>query len=676
VLSDQQQKVLEGLAKRSRRIEPQEVPDFLDNPEAFLPPGIELTEFSERVKGLQIRVYDSTPYVSVRQEKLKWFPDVRVDLAPSGQEELDGPSSEDQVKSAPALTQEEYLEGARSAREQGKSHFIHDGAVVRFDPKTVDPILELEGKLGGNLRNGIEGPRAYALEIFKNVEALEYSIIEERVEGEDLELEREILNFPTPNSLRATLHEFQEKGYCWLRTLDDRRRGGLLADDMGLGKTVQVIGYLAALRESERSGPALVVAPKTLLENWIEEVRRFCPDLALARYSGGSIKDTPELEQVDIVLTTYDTLRIHQVEMARVDWDAVICDEAQAIKNPTTGRTTAVKALKGRMRIAMTGTPVENGLTELWSIMDWVQPGLLRSRAEFRTDHERPIVTETNPTERAHHIKALQRHILNHYLRRMKSEVLVGLPPKKYHRIESPLTSSQITEYLELVEEAQGGGQGAMLGCLQRLLKLCSSPWNELESYAVGGSKEDLSRCPKLRSTVEILDRVRDRGEKALIFVERLAVQGMLQTVIAKRYGLQADLINGKVTTGRQELVNAFNARSGFQVMILSPKVGGTGLNITSANHVIHYMRPWNPAIENQATDRVHRIGQERDVHVYLPIAVWPDDTEQSVDQVLDELIQSKLDLATDVIIPTAKMSLDKDVLGRVFRKNPTHGDN
>lgn len=665
ILSTEQTKAVRGLHERGRHIQPEDVPDFIENPEAFLPPEIDLSEFSERVKGLRIRVYDSTPYVSVRQQKLRWFPEVSVQTA-AANEQAENPEAA--VSQAPVLSTEDYLARAREALAKNKNHFIHEGAVVRFDPHSVGPVLELEDRLGTELGNGIEGSRKYVLEIFENVDALEFVLEEGAETPDESDVQREILDFEIPEALQATLHGFQELGYRWLRTLEQRRRGGLLADDMGLGKTVQVISYLAAQREPSPGTPSLVVAPKTLLDNWSEEIKKFCPSLRLGLYAGGELQGSSALQNHDVILTTYDRLRMNQVDLARVDWVAVICDEAQAIKNPTTGRTTAVKALKAPMRVAVTGTPVENGLSELWSIMDWVQPGLLDSRAEFRNEHERPIVAAADEGARAVQIQRLQERILNHYLRRLKTEVLDGLPRKETRVVEAPLSALQVDQYLNEVRSARGGGPGAMLGCLAQLLRLSSCPWTDEAAYGVTGTADELEACPKLAATIQILDAIREKGEKALIFVDRYAVQGMLQSVIATRYGQHAPLINGKITQGRQEIVRRFGELPGFQVMILSPQVGGTGLNIVSANHVIHYMRPWNPAIENQATDRTYRIGQERDVSVYLPIATWPDESERSVEQVLDELIRSKTALATDVIVPTARMSLEREVLERVFR--------
>ena len=660
ILRPHQRKAIAQLAEQSGHIAPDDIPDFLDTPEAFLPPDFDLSDFSDRVKGLSIRVYDSRPYLHVRHKQHKWFPDIKVSLQSATED--DGSPGHN-----PYIKPQEFLKRVREAQEQGKTSFTHEGNIIRFDQAAADSLEQLAPVIGDGSKDGISGSRQYILDIFENIDALEYTIDMDDQDQDEAELVRDILDFEVPTSVNAELRPFQKIGYNWLRTLDTRSQSGLLADDMGLGKTLQVISHLAAMAGLGRVSPSLAIVPKTLIDNWTQEIDKFCPSLRIARYQGGAIEDATVFESVDLVLTTYETLRRNQLDLAAVDWFVVICDEAQAIKNPTTGRTTAVKSLKSHTRIAMTGTPVENGLSELWSIMDWVQPGLLKSRLDFRQTFERPIIDSASVHDRSTHVRALQEKIINHYMRRMKEEVLEDLSEKHIHREEAPLSPHQMERYERLIHAAREGGRGAMLGCLQQLLQLCACPWDDTNAYAVTGTPEEIEECPKLGLVINRLEEIRSKEEKVLIFVERLTTQAMLQQVIQRRFGIHVELINGSITQGRQAIVDRFTTRPGFQAMILSPKVGGTGLNITSANHVIHYMRPWNPAIENQATDRVYRIGQERDVHVYLPIATWPGGIEKSVEEVLDELIQGKTELATDVIVPTARMSLDRDVLERVF---------
>jgi len=665
ILTSEQREAIKELEIDGKQITPEQIGSFIDNPEAFLPAGIDLAEFSKRVKGLKLPVYNSRPYVHIRKGKLKWFPSVSVELDRDESSET-GPEQTDEnpVK----LDSQEYLGKVKEAMSEGRSTILHNGAIIRFDSETARSLAQVEELAGSGFTGGIPGDSSYILDIFENLNALEFTLEAEVAEEfEEVEPAREILDFQQPEILYAELMPFQTVGYRWLRTLDERRRGGLLADDMGLGKTLQVIGLLAARKEEGESAPSLIVLPKTLIDNWVEEINKFCPSLQIGKYKGGTVSEEDFFSHYDVVLVTYEALRRNQIHLARVDWKVIVCDEAQAIKNPTTGRTTAVKGLKSDMRIAMTGTPVENGLSELWSIMDWVQPGLLKSRQQFRDDFEKPIVEASDDTARSTTVSMLQEKILDHYLRRLKSEVLEGMPEKVIQQERTGLSGYQMQHYQSLIEQARAGGRSSMLACLQKLLKLCACPWDDNQAISITGSSSDIEECPKLGLLFETLDKVMENNEKALIFLERKVVQRMLQSAIFHRYQITPDVINGDVTQGRQALVNRFNQSEGFNVLILSAKVGGTGLNITSANHVIHYMRPWNPAIENQATDRVYRIGQDKPVNVYLPIASWPHAEEKSVEEVLAELIEAKTELAENVIVPTARISLEDEVMKRIF---------
>jgi SNF2 family DNA or RNA helicase len=330
----------------------------------------------------------------------------------------------------------------------------------------------------------------------------------------------------------------------------------------------------------------------------------------------------------------------------------VVCDEAQYAKNPTTQRTCAVKALKSKHRSALTGTPVENGLIEFWCIMDFVQPGLLGSWADFRKEFERPIV-EGNESERDAKINTLLSKIKGCYLRRMKDQVL-DLPGKTAQILETKLSDFQFQIYQTIVREAKVGGRGAKLAAISKLLMLCAHP-STARGFPIVIEKEDVN-CPKLKKTIEILDEIRRHGEKAIVFTDYKVVQRVLQDAIRTTLGIWPDIINGEITKNRQSIIDIFSEKEGFNVIILGHQVAGVGLNITSANHVIHYTRPWNPAKENQATDRAYRIGQNKPVSVYYPIV--KDERFKTVEDRLDELIKSKEKLARDVLRPTKDMQV------------------
>ncbi|MHB8767289.1 MAG: DEAD/DEAH box helicase, partial [Deferrisomatales bacterium] len=405
------------------------------------------------------------------------------------------------------------------------------------------------------------------------------------------------------------------------------------------------------------SGPHLVVVPKTLLENWSREVAKFSGGTVGVHQYDGRRFSRESLAGCDIVLTTYDTLRRDQARLGTVDWNLVACDEAQYAKNPTAQRTSAVKALKARHRAALTGTPVENGLIEFWCIMDFVQPGLLGSWADFRRDYERPIV-EGAADERDGYVQRLLEKIQGHYLRRLKTEVLKDLPAKHAHYREVALGDDQFDLYRRIAREGKAGGKGAALGAIQRLIILSAHP----DAVSGASARNDtVDRCPKLAETIKILQEVRETGEKVIVFSDFKAIQRILRDAIRERFGLWPDIVNGDLTENRQAVIDIFSARPGFNVVILGHQVGGVGLNITAANHVIHYTRPWNPAKENQSTDRVHRIGQAKEVHVYYPII--KDGRFTTVEERLDDVIRSKEGLARDVLRPSSELKVDPEEL-------------
>jgi SNF2 family DNA or RNA helicase len=429
---------------------------------------------------------------------------------------------------------------------------------------------------------------------------------------------------------------------------------------MGLGKTVQVLAYLARLHERGELRPTLLVLPLTLLDNWERELRRFVSaDIRVHRHEGSRAARLGGLRRgADLVLVSYDTLRRDQLELAKIDWKAVICDEAQYAKNPTAQRTSVVKALKADHRVALTGTPVENGMVELWCIMDFVQPGRLGSWQDFRTKFERPLVDDDDETSRRQTVNLLQNELRPHYLRRLKDDVLVSLPPKTVASERVPLSTTQLVEYRKIAREAKAAGRGAALGAITRLLQLSSSPPSDLRS---GPIDEQIASCPKLARVLELTAEIKRRGEKVAIFTRFLKLQNLLQAAIQHRFGLFPDCINGAITANRQRILDIFSEKPGFNVIVMSHDVAGIGLNVTAANHVIHYTRPWNPAKESQTSDRVHRIGQDRAVTIYLPVAVAGD--FRSVDERLDELLQEKAKLARDVLVARTSLEIRADDL-------------
>jgi len=641
-----------------------DVPRLMTNPEQILPEGFELSLFSERVKGIRTKVYNSRPYIHVKRSTGGWFegvPGVALDdWSPGEARDSVKGEPENGGNGAPEISPETYRELQRRATESGDEFVKHGDSWVRVDPEQgmrLDQALEnYEKQADGSFRI----PAGSVLEIYENLNLLEFVDLKSTVFDDD-QLPDDLPELDIPESFKGDLFPFQLSGYRWLSRLSKHRIGGLLADEMGLGKTVQTIAHLLRLKEMGGAGPHLIVVPKSLLENWRREIHQFSQgNLSVCLHGGGQgLLDPGLFDHFDVVLTTYDTLRREQAKLGTIDWNMVVCDEAQYAKNPTAQRTSAVKAMKSRHRAALTGTPVENGLIEFWCIMDFVQPGLLGSWSDFRKEYERPIV-EGEEEQREEKINSLLAEIKGFYLRRLKSDNLKDLPSKTSEFCIAPLSDHQFQVYQEIARMGKAGGKGAALGAIQRLLILSAHPFAVQSSYTGGKDAEKLA-CPKLDETLKVLSSIKEAGEKAIVFTDFKAVQRILQDAIRNTFGLWADIINGEVTGNRQTIIDIFSEKKGFNVLILGHQVGGVGLNITAANHVIHYTRPWNPAKENQATDRVHRIGQTRPITVYYPIV--KDDRFVTVEERLDELIRSKADLARDVLRPSAEMKLKPEDL-------------
>lgn len=636
------------------------VPKLLTQPESILPDGFDLSLFSERVKGIKTRVYNSRPYIHVGKSHGGWFegiPGVELeDWSPQSDSE-DQHASDEKNGKPPNLSEETYKELVQRAKESGSDYVMHEGNWIRIDAQQAE---NFEKTLEGMERDqdGVKIPAGSILEIYENLELLEFVDRKTSLSG-DSQLPDDLPSISPPSTFKGNLYPYQLSGYQWLCRIETHHLGGLLADDMGLGKTIQVIAHLLKLKEGGAAGPHLIVVPKTLLDNWQREIQQFSGgELSCCTYGGPQRSvDRNFLQHFDVVLTTYDTLRSDQAMLGTINWDMVVCDEAQYAKNPTTQRTCAVKALKSKHRAALTGTPVENGLIEFWCIMDFVQPGLLGSWSDFRNDYERPIV-ESDETERDQKIKTLLGRIKGYYLRRLKDQVL-DLPEKKPRVLETGLSDYQFGIYQAIAREAKAGGRGAKLAAISKLLMLCAHP-----STAKGFRQDtdaNADNFPKLKKTLGILEKVESSSEKAIVFTDYKIVQRALQDAIRKRLGIWPDIINGEITKNRQQIIDIFSEKDGFNVIILGHQVAGVGLNITSANHVIHYTRPWNPAKENQATDRAHRIGQTKPVTVYYPII--KDERFKTVEERLDELIQSKAQLARDVLRPTKEMQVKVEEL-------------
>ncbi|WP_242333332.1 DEAD/DEAH box helicase [Anaeromyxobacter sp. SG66] len=480
------------------------------------------------------------------------------------------------------------------------------------------------------------------------------------------------------------LKSHQREGLAWMwRHFREGAPGVLLADEMGLGKTLQVACFLA-LQKSLWDGnpkPALVVAPVMLLENWSEELARFLraegcqpvvtlhgPALRELKRKDGSL-DVSAIDPNATVLTNYDTLDRHQVSLLKVDWRAVVLDEAQYIKNPETFRSRAARALKRDFGICSTGTPVENRLLDLWTLFDFLSPVRpLGTQAEFKQRFE--VEGRASPKAVA---DALEHPSEGSLLRRRtKAGVLHDLPPKTYAVHRAAMTDEQMALERVIVQPGAGTERGT-LEVLSRLRSLYQHPW--LLRPTLFGTDDEappelddiLAASPKLKLCLDILDGVRERREKALVFSPWIKMQQLLVYALRLRYGVHARIVNGEANLRRQALryIAQFSEADGFHVLVLSPLAAGAGLNIVAANHVIHYGRWWNPAKEDQATDRAHRIGQKLPVTVHYPILHHAGDPEGGFDVALHGLVERKRALAQDFLSPDADVSVAdvRDVL-------------
>jgi hypothetical protein len=693
VLGNEARRAVDGVKQRAE-LKGADVAKFFDNPEAFLPEGIDLGRFSLRVRGLVPRRYNSQPYVRLQPtEKRDWFGlDVEVALSTEiydpvvgsnadrtdtggGGETAATPNADggDGGEPPPHIAPDRYAQLCREVQASGERYQRHGDGWIEIDPEAAGQFLAVwdastEDENGGRriteeARDAVEERTRLVLDVISNLEKAEYT-----EQAESTMALPTLPEYPLPAALRAELMPHQYIGYRWMRFLHEQGFGGLLADDMGLGKTVQVISLLAHLADAGELQPALVVLPVALIENWKRELARFCPRIqkvyvhqGTERYRGTGApgRMAAYLAQWEVVLTTYETLRRDQLEFGQVDWSVIACDEAQKVKNPTAQATSAVKGMKAKLRLAMTGTPVENGLSELWCIVDWTQPGKLGSQREFRERFERPLQAADTDVARNDLSFQLQSRLTPHYLRRIKSDVLTGLPDKTEDTRFVPLGDRQTRLLGEVVRRVRSGDLIPIAG-LQHLLKIASHP----ELYEDTGRPIDalIDECPKLRETLSILDDVRSREEKAVVFTRLKRMQQLLQLALAHRFGLHAHILNGDVQgSRRQEFVDRFNAAPGFGALILGPDATGVGLNIVGANHVIHYTRLWNPAKENQATDRVHRIGQKRPVTVYYPVV--DGENHESVEQTLARLLEEKRALARDVVRPRESLSVEREML-------------
>jgi SNF2 family DNA or RNA helicase len=470
----------------------------------------------------------------------------------------------------------------------------------------------------------------------------------------------------TPTELHGTLRPYQCAGLQWLQLLSGLRLGACLADDMGLGKTIQVLALLLA----NRGRPSLLVAPASLLANWTAEIERFASDLRTVIVHPSAMNaaaigafGTEQTAGLDLVITSYGSL-LRIPALSEIQWHYVILDEAQAIKNPQAKQTRAAKALKSAARIVLTGTPVENHLGDLWSIFDFINPGLLGSAKEFNRYVRSLADRESNP------YGPLRELVRPYILRRMKTDktIIADLPDKTevkawcgLSRRQAALYEQAVRELEEVLAHSEGiERKGLILATLLRLKQICNHPSQWLRDNA--WAEADSGKLARLREIAEV---VASRQEKMLVFSQFREMTAPLADFLAGVFGHPGLVLHGETAVrGRRDLVRAFQEDETIPFFVLSLKAGGSGLTLTAASHVVHFDRWWNPAVENQATDRAYRIGQRRNVLAHKFVC------RGTVEEKIDRLIESKQGVSDELLSGDRELNLtelnDQELLGLV----------
>jgi SNF2 family DNA or RNA helicase len=465
-----------------------------------------------------------------------------------------------------------------------------------------------------------------------------------------LEGKEQFAELPPPEQFHGTLRPYQVRGYSWLAFLRRWGLGACLADDMGLGKTIQTLALLEEeWHANER--PSLLICPTSVVANWKKEAERFTPDLPVLIHHGGrrtkGVAFAKEVEKYAIVLSSYSLLYRDRDLFEKVKWAGVILDEAQNVKNPQTKQAQAARAIEGEFRIALTGTPVENHVGDLWSILEFLNPGWLGSNSEFRKNFFVPIQAQQD-ADAAGQLKRLTAPFI---LRRLKTDraIIADLPDKLEMKVYCNLTREQATLYAAVVDELNQGiesaegiqRKGVILAALTRLKQVCNHPAHFLGDGSVIGE-----RSGKLARLTEMLEEVLEAGDRVLVFTQFTQMGEILKRHLQETFGREVLFLHGGVPREqRTRMVERFqNDPEGPKVFVLSLKAGGTGLNLTAATHVFHFDRWWNPAVEDQATDRAFRIGQSRNVQVHKFVCVG------TVEEKIDEMIERKQQVASHVV--------------------------
>jgi SNF2 family DNA or RNA helicase len=660
---------------------------------------LDLSNYSDRVVDIGARPVLSPEFIQrdsgesgwLPEQVDDWFKQIEAHLSPELAEEIEQRIQQAEhdpqaLVTLPHLAQPLSLAEAKAVQQRVQQALEDDSTQTDDEspiPEPLEPVVK---------------PERSVLIIESNLDEMDYST--QRAQ----QLHFDLKNPPAarlPRSFRSgefSLKAHQLTGVAWLQNLHrfapEQINGCLLADDMGLGKTLQLLCFIGEyLEATPEKKPVLIVAPVSLLENWQAEANRFFNSRFAKMLSlyGDAVKIRKiqkhaipsDLQargicnlledgwrgDADIVLTTYETLRDLEFSFAREHWSIMVCDEAQKIKVPSAMVTQAAKAQQADFKIACTGTPVENSLTDLWCLFDFIQAGLLGSLRQFGKDYRQPIERAEQNNEDA--LQQLRQLIEPQILRRMKSDLGKNVLPEKTEikncknlpisNLQQQLYANVVADYRKADDADRGR---AILGALHKMRMICAHP---LQLQPSASERES----PKVAWLINTLEQIKTKQEKVIIFTEFREIQAFLQRIIGQYFGLDVEKVNGDTSANsskggltRQRLIDQFQEKSGFNVIILSTTAVGFGVNVQKANHVIHYTRCWNPAKEDQATDRAYRIGQEKEVFVYYP-SIYSSQFD-TFEVKLDHLLADKRKLADDMLNGTPEISA-KELAAHVF---------
>lgn len=685
VFDQEQQNGLQQI-KEARKLTKEQAKTLVLSPQSVFtgaPFRFDRSEYSDRV--IEYGAFIAKNYPYLKGIEGGWLPEE----GSVGREDLDGIDEFDE----PEVTEENVAilkELVKKALSNSKSSIAYQGKTYKLTGAFIEKVMgkdDVTDSTGGSADGEKSKEDKGNLISEENAESVGYEQANEQRRkkrrearfqklGADLSMEQVLSGFKDS----VVPFSYQKEGIRWMaQNWKAGYQGVLLADDMGLGKTMQVLGLISGVKNAygeKDMNSVLVVAPVSLLANWESEFIHFVKEGVfeeIVPLYGNSFRDFKRghdlrldfspVAKNRIVLTSYETLRNYDISFGCIDWSFMVLDEAQKIKNPAALITNAVKSMKYDFAIAITGTPVENAWVDLWSIMDFVEPGRLRDLKNFCNTYQNQLKKLQGDMAGQEALgKKLEQELQPIFLRRQKTDYLEGLPHKEVIPKPVLMPPVQREAYEKIIAVAKKGKKKDILQVIAMLRDTSLCP--HLTSYA-DSTFENMSvdvffnMSARLKATFQTLVNIKARKEKVLIFVTSRKMQRILKRFLEKAFGISIQPpINGElIGLKRQQIVDAFNQKEGFAILILSAEAGGVGFNITAANHVIHLSRCWNPAKEDQATDRVYRIGQEKEVHVYLPIAQY--EGGDSFDVKLDQLLQYKRSLSQSVIFPTADTEVD-----------------